>query len=342
VIDKIERLPWPWIKRHGLTVRWFDTWDSSLEGALKELPDSKDCPHELLKAIMRNPSGAKKCAALVTRGDRPAAVIALRRAGIMRWDVIGGGGVAPRFLAHAIQGELFPALSALGVNIHVATQAREPSERWVRRVVAHPVHRIDLKADFQAYWKKSGHLKTIRQARNRSQAFTIELNGQGAAEWTIRNWANRWRGQQTVSEDDLVVAAAYFGEAGRFHTIRLLDGREPISGHTFLVEGDGLLAISTYTRPDYRQFKAGTRALDAAFEWASSAGFDRMDLGVGHDYKTRWAPADGTRWSYDIRPWYLHVSAVVIRPGLRVGRRIMNAVRAPLRVRSSGPAPDEL
>jgi GNAT superfamily N-acetyltransferase len=342
MIDRLERLPWPWVRRHGLTVQWFDRWDSNLDRALEQWPDAADCPRELLTAMMRNPAGAERCAALVMRGDSPAALIALRKTGLMRWDVIGGGGVAPRFLAYATHEELFPALSALGVNIHVATQTVEPPKRWVRRMVAHPIHRIDLKSDFQAYWKQSGHLKTIRQARNRSQGFSCEIDGEGAAEWTIRNWATHWHDRETAGEEDLVLAARHFGRIGRFHTIRLMDGREPVSGHTFLVEGGGLLAISTYTRPDYRQYKAGTRALDMAFEWAASAGFARMDLGVGHDYKRRWAPVDGTRWSYDIRPWYLHASAVAMRSGLSAGRRIVTVARGPFGAQRSGPAADEL
>lgn len=82
LIDRMERMPWPWIRRHGLTVRWLDGWNSVLDRALDELPDSKDCPQELLAALVRNPSRARKCVALVARGGRPVAVVALRRTGI--------------------------------------------------------------------------------------------------------------------------------------------------------------------------------------------------------------------------------------------------------------------
>jgi GNAT superfamily N-acetyltransferase len=342
LIDRIERLPLPLIRRHGLSVRWFDTWSPVLDSALATLPESQECPHEMLVALMRNPSRARKCAALVVRGDRPVAIIALRKTGALRWDVIGGGGVAPRFLAHALDGQLFAALSALGVSVHIATQTQQPPARWVRRVVAHPVFRIDLTSDFEAYWKESGQLRTVQMARKRARGLVFELDGPGAAEWTIRGWADHWRGRQTVSEDDLVLASTHYETRGRFHTIRLLDGREPVAGHTWFVDAGGLLLISTFTRPEYRKQQAGTRNLDAAFDWAAKAGYGHMDLGVGHDYKRRWAPAKGVRWSYDIRPWYLHASAAVLRRGMGVGRRTIGAAREALGVRRSAPSADEL
>ena len=331
--DRIERLPWPWVRGNGLAVRWFNGWTTALDEALEELPESAECPHELLISLMRNPSSARKCAALVTKDNRPVALIALRRIGVARWDLIGGGGVSPRFLAPAVDGYFFPALSALGVSVHVATQPQPPPNRWVQSVEAHPVFRIALTSNFEAYWKMSGHLKTVRQARNRTQDFVFELDGPGAAEWTIRGWANQWRGRYTVSEDDLVLAAAYYRNCGRFHTIRLLEGGEPVSGNTFLVYGRTLLAISTFTRPEYRKLKAGTRALDMVFDWAASTGFQEIDLGVGHDYKSRWAPSSGTRWSFDVRPWHLHVAADVARRGLAVGRVTMKAARRVLGAR---------
>ena len=327
VIDRIERLPWPLVRRHGLTVRWFDRWNSALDRALHELPQSTECPHELLISLMRHPSRARKCVALVTKGGQPVAVIALRSTGLARWDIIGGGGVLPRFLAHAVDGYLFPALSALGVSVHVATQPQQPPEQWVRQVVAHPVFRIALTSDFEAHWRESGQLSSVREARKRTKDLVCEIDAPGAAEWTIRNWAAHWNDRETASEDDLVLAAAHYSRMGRFHTIRLMDGEVPVSGHNYFVEGNGLLFLTTFTRPEYRQRAAGIRAQDLAFEWAARAGFQSMDLGVGHEYKRRWAPESGVRWSFDVRPWHLHALASVVRRTLSVGRTTLSAAR---------------
>jgi hypothetical protein len=336
VIDRIARLRWPWVRRHGLTVRWFDRWSAALDNALADLPESSECSHEMLVALMGHPSRARKCAALVTKRERPVAIIGLRNTGLGRWDIIGGGGVFPRFLAHAVDGYFFPALSALGLNIHVTTQAQRPPDEWVRRLVAHPVFRIDLTSDFEAYWKESGQLRTVQMARKRTRDFAVELDGPGASEWTIRGWAGAWGGRETASADDLVIAADHYSRAGRFHTIRLLDGREPVAGHTWFVDGDALLLITTFTKPEYRQHQAGTRNLDAVFAWAAQAGFSQIDLGVGHEYKRRWAPESGTRWSFDVRPWHIHATAAIVRQGVTAGHAIVGTARKALRLRSSG------
>jgi GNAT superfamily N-acetyltransferase len=328
------------VRRHGLKIRWFNEWTAVLGRALEQLPESTECPHELFVAIMQNPSRARKSIALVTEGDQPVAVIGLRSTGFGRWDIIGGGGVSPRFLAHAVDGYLFPALSALGVNVHISTQTEQPPEQWVRQVVAHPVFRIALSSDYEAYWRESGQWSGVREARKRTKDLVTEIDGPGAAEWTIRNWAAHWHSRATTSEDDLVLAAEYYRRIGRFHTIRLLDGVEPVSGHNFFVEGSGLLFVSTFTRPEYRQQRAGVRAQDAAFEWGARMGFQHMDLGVGHEYKRRWAPASDIRWSFDVRPWHLHASAAVVRRGFGVGRATLNATRKALGIGRAVAVPD--
>jgi hypothetical protein len=336
VIDKIERLPWPWMKRHGLTVRWFEKWDPVLDRALAEFPESPECTHEMLVALVQNQSRAPKCVALVARSGRPVAIIALRKTGALRWDTIGGGGVLPRFVAHALEGQLFSALSALGVNVHVTTQTQEPPARCAKQVIGHPVFRIDLASDFEAYWKQSGQLRTVQMARNRTHGFAVEVDGPCAAEWTIGSWATHWGGRETASADDLVLAAAQYAKKGRFHTIRLLDGGEPVAGHTWFVDGDALLLITTFTKPEYHPRQAGTRNLDAVFEWAARAGFRQIDLGVGHEYKRRWAPASGTRWSFDVRPWHLHALAGVARWSATLGHMTTNAARKTLGIVVAG------
>ena len=340
-IDLFERFNWPWVPKHGLTVRWFDEWSPVLEKGLRELPESTECPRSMLAALMKNPSRARKCAALVTEGDRPVAVIVLRRIGAMRWDTVGGGGVAPRFVAHALDGYLFPALSALGVNVHVPTQPQQPPGRWVQGMVAHPVFQIPLTSDFRSHWKATGHLNTVRRARKRTQGMIVELDGPGAPEWVIRGWAGYWRTRATASEDDLVLASQHYKEMGRFHTIRLLDGREPVSGSTWLVLNEGVLLVSTFTQPEYRWHGAGTRSLETVFEWAADAGFKHLDMGVGHDYKSRWAPANGTRWSYDVRPWHLQATASLVRWGANVRRSTLTAVRQAIGIRHPAPLTNE-
>lgn len=313
--ERMERVPWPWLQRRGLKVRWFDRWDSALGLALAELPDSSECSREMFAALLTNPSAARKCAAAVFQNDRPVAVIGLRKTGPLKWDTIGGGGVAPRFLGHSMAGWFFPALASLGLNVHISTQPEQAPARWVRSVEPHQVYSLSIDGDYESYWRDSGHHKTVRQARIRTRGFSVEIDAPGAAEWTIRGWADHWRSGRTVSWEDLVVAADHYGRAGRFHTVRLMDGREPIAGNTFLVENKGLLAVTTFMKQEYRDLKVGTRALDAAFQWAASEGFKRVDLGVGHEYKARWAPPSGLRWSCDVRPWHMHASARLMRRG---------------------------
>jgi GNAT superfamily N-acetyltransferase len=221
--------------------------------------------------------------------------------------------VAPRFVAYAAEADLFPALSALGVNVHVTTQPQPPPRNWVKSLVEHPVHRIRLDSDFEGYWRQSGQLKKLKQARRRTQALTVEIDARPAAEWIIRGWADYWRTPDTSSWEDLIVASEHYRKEDRFHTIRLLDGGEPVSGSSFLVENGGLLFVTTYTKPEYRRISAGARVLDIAFAWAADSGFKHMDVGVGHAYKRGWAPESAMRWSYDIRPWHVDVAAALAR-----------------------------
>jgi hypothetical protein len=314
------------LERRRFRVQWFESWSRCLDDVLVELPESVEGPSDLFRRLATSSSLARKRFAIVSERDAPVGLVALRAVG-SRWEVIGGSGVAPRFVAPAREGYLLPTLGALGVEVHVPTQTWEPSGRYARRIYPLEIYRIDPRSDYEAYWRQSGNHGIVKQARKKTKGFSFEVDAPGSAEWTIRNWADFWRTEQTRCLEDHLVAASFFSAAGRFHSFRLLDGNTPVAGHVFYIDRENLLLLKTYTRPDYRATSAGTGLFDLVFDWASREPFAKLDFGVGGGYKRLWAPGDGMRWSFDVLPFRNYITSAVARRFRSMGSSLVGAAR---------------
>ena len=295
-------------------VAWFDQWRPVLDNALHELPEMENCPHELFRLIMENPSSTRKRTALVMDGTRPVAVVGLREKG--RHWVPAMQGIIPESIAPARDGFLFPALKALGADVRIGDWPTPPPESTpARNVTAVPVFNIDCQSDYEGYWRKSHYMETVRDARKRTEAMTFEVDGPGSAALTIANWTEKWQDhpdQQTIIASDLAVAAEYCEQRNQWHSFLLLDGDVPVAGMTGPVHGNHLVLTVSFRDPRYDRRGVGVRILDLIVQWAVAQGLAKVELGGWYGYKAKWAPQDGERWDFRICPLrqYLREQAI--------------------------------
>lgn len=213
--------------------------------------------------------------------------------------------VAHDAIMPAKDGYLYRALSALGLDVWVNACESEPPARWVRSIQSFPRYAMRCDADYEQYWRETGIWSSVKPARRRTRDFTFEVDAPGAAEWTIRGWGERWEdddARETVVLDDLLLSASYYQARGGYHTFRLLDGDRPVAGHNFFVHGRSIVLQTTYFDAEYRRIGAGSRLYDLVFAWAAERGYEKVDIGGGHEYKSDWAPQDGVLWTFNVCP----------------------------------------
>jgi L-amino acid N-acyltransferase YncA len=317
-----------------LQVAWFERWRPALDNALYELPGMENCPHELFRLMMQNPSSTRKVTALVIDGDRPVAVLGLREKG--QYWMPAMQGIIPESIGPARDGFLFPALKAIRADVRIAgSPIPPPKSVAARNVTAVPIFGIDCQADFEEYWRKSGYMKTIRLARNRTKAFRFEVDRPGSAALIIANWEKQWRDhpdQQTIIASDLIIAAEYCEERHQHHSFLLLDGDVPAAGITGLVHGNDLLATVVFRNKTYDWHYVGTRILDLLTQWAAEQGFAKLDMGGWYSYKAKWAPEVGEQWDFRLCPLRKRlVSQVIWKAHGARGKlkALLNRVRLP-------------
>jgi hypothetical protein len=291
----------------ALRVEFFDAWDRALDDALAVLREMPTCPHELYRAICRNPSLPPKKLALVSENGAPVAVASLRRRQ-RHWEPALYG-VTHDAVMPAKEGYLYAALAALKLDIWVIAAEELPLQRWIRSYFGSPRYAMAADADFEEYWGRSDLGRLVRAARKRTADFRFEVDGEGGAAWTVERWAERWASdaaEETIVKSDLLLSADFLQKRDLYHSFRLMDGERPVAGHNFLVLGDSILSQTTHFDDEYRGLSVGSRLTDLIFYWARESGYRKIDLGGGHTYKLKWAPQDGELWNYNICPEHLH------------------------------------
>jgi hypothetical protein len=313
----------------GLQVAWFDDWRTVLDNALRELPEMENCPHELFRMIMQNPSSTRKRTALVMEGEGPVAVIGLRERGRCWLPAIQG--IIPESIAPARDGYLFPALKALGVDVRIAGwPTPPPTSIPTRNATSVPVFSIDCQGDFEQYWRKSGYLRNIRVARSRTEGFTFEVDRPGSAALIIASWAEKWRDhpeQQTIIASDLIVAADYLQQRNRWHSFLLLDGDAPVAGVSGPVHGNDLVYTINIRDNRHDWHRVGTRIIDLIFQWAAEHGVSKFDLGGWYPYKAKWGPQDREDWDFRICPLRQHLREQAVWKARAVPEKLMALFR---------------
>jgi len=289
--------------RSPYAVHVAERWDARLDAALAQLPETPSCPHDLYRALAGSLPARERLLALVERDGAPVALLALRQQQ-RHWRLVTDG-VVPSPGAPSVPGELLSALSALGRDIWVGAQdAPPPRGVPVSGTYAIQAYRMPATADFEAFWHETGMWGMVKRGRESTKRFDIRVDeGPGAAEWTLRQWAQRWKSEETRTLPQLLVAADHLQRRGLYHTFRMFDGERPIAGYNFQAVGGRLVFQTTWYDEHYATRKVGARLFEYAFFWARDNGFDEIDIGGGHDYKALWAPPRGELWAYNLCPW---------------------------------------
>jgi hypothetical protein len=294
-------------RRGSYHVVSFSDWRPELDAALLTLPDMGSCPHELFRILATNAGPATKRILLVLEKDSPLAIVALRQ----RHD-----DWVPVTHYH-LPGALFPvqpgrigeAAAVLGVDLFLAwwRQPAAPPEIANARVIrSMPTFKMTCGSDIEAFWRERGHFNDVKRMRKRCEQFQIVLDFPDGMEWVTRKWEEKWRFSDAAPAPDLedrLLSARYLEKKQLHHTVIVLEGDRPIAGNTYIVHGDELTWMYTYRAPGYDHFGLGHRLLDFSFDWATRAGYRKIDLGGGHDhFKSKWGPRDGTKWEIRICP----------------------------------------
>ncbi|HTR21208.1 MAG TPA: GNAT family N-acetyltransferase [Gemmatimonadales bacterium] len=309
VRDRLARVARRWeAARAGLTVHDVAPSSPEFQAALRALPETPLRPVELYQQLFEPRSDTPKWALLFEERGVPVAAIGARFVWD-RWEPLTHW-IVPGIPFPVRTADYSRVLQAVGLPLAVAGwRCGAPPALGPRAAVTTgATHGAPTATDFEAYWKASGHLHTVRQARARCGRFQLVVDPPGGAAWVIRNSGAKWREPAGVTEDR-VVAAEWLERQRRYHTLMLLEGERRIAGLTFLVDGCDVVSHHTFRDPGFERLKVGTYLTDQAFAWARSAGFENIDLGGGFDYKIRWVPTAGQKYSLRLTPWYAAAGA---------------------------------
>jgi hypothetical protein len=315
VLSPVVRAAWPVVQtigeleartmRGAVDVRWSNEWTAEFDDAIEALPALADCPHDLYRELLK-PTSAVKRHALVRENGETTAIISLRNCA-RHWEPVSYQ-CLPSVVAPAIDaGALERALKALGMEVRIPAGMGadiadlKPSDRW-----AYDCHKIDLEADYEAYWRDRKRLKRIRRSLRDTEHLQRRVDGPGDLEWIVEQWREQWKddpSQEVVAADDRLNFWAALAKrrdtALSLHTLMLTDGDRRASGFVVLCKGD--VASTQCSSRDMAYPDSGTATYLFAVEWAKEAGHRTLDLGSGV-YKRDWGPSGGQRYGAVFRP----------------------------------------
>jgi len=286
----------------GLSIAEFSEWSRVLDDALAQLPELSSCTHDVYRTLAVPRGDVRKKFVLVTRGDTPAAVVALRSGRdcwepVTTWIVPGipfpHAGVAVRDILHAI---------ALPLTVAWwRCSAPPPASRRIVAGPPEPTYRLPAAFDAEAHWRASSLWADIEKARRRCAAFRVVTDEPGANAWVIRNWGRAWNVAPPHVEDTLA-AAELRTTLGTYHNLTVYDGDRRIAGATHLTDGGDLVGQAMYRDADYERASLGTFVIDRVFAWCVAQRFSGLDFGGSAAYKERWAPAGGQKYTVNVMP----------------------------------------
>lgn len=318
--------------RQRLEVRSFDRWDQSLDAILTRLPTTELLPPSLFRQLMLTSPERKKALAFFDHGD-PVGLLGLRctRNG---WNALTNW-IVPGVLCPAKPGYQARILESAGLGFDVAWWRHNhapPNVSSVCDVWRTHTHRLNLRGNYERYWRQGHHFKNIRASRNRCKGLELEVDLPGSSEWIIRHTTAKWN-VDAVEGEDRVVAARFLQAAGLHHTLILRDGTRRVGGVTMIQHGDTIVAENIWRDPEYERNGLGVRLIDLSVQWAVEQGFRIVDFGgeiQGCDtYKVRWAPPAGEKWTFRV------LSGLPLR--LQKAVDGLRAARSRVRAWSAGP-----
>jgi GNAT superfamily N-acetyltransferase len=303
-----------------------------LDAALETLPEAEHFPHALFRQLMQLPTEMEKQTVLIHAENGAIAVAGLRLRGRI-WEPIGDW-MTPGAFCPMREGTITQVVEAIARPLSFAwwRQKGAPAEGpRLRMIDRQQTYGTMLDIDIEAMWRERKIWKSIRQAINRTKSFTLRVNAPGALDWVLQRWGEKWGGDRGADRPDMrdrLLTARYLQEIGQHFTLTLHDGERIVAGNTNLKHGDTMIGQAVYRDREYERHGVGIRLLQLTFEWAKEAGFARIDIGGGREYKERWAPVDGEWQVYAYSPmpdFYLNKLRNLpgkLRAGIRsIGRR---------------------
>lgn len=291
-------------------VRFHRFTDVSLAvvGALAEFPAQPDWPVDLYRLLIDQVPRNRRVIFLCTKDDAPAGVLALARDNHGTWEPVTQW-VLPGWMGPVQPSLLTSIASTIPIRSRFAWwRMVEPVPECggnVRRVREEETYAIKTSADYEAYWKSTGQIRSVLKARRRCSGMKFAVNQPGAARWVITRSDELWRtapDKPTAHMMGRIAAAEHLEPLGRHFTLTLQDVDKWVAGDTYVVHRGDLVALCTFRDRSYDHFGVGNRLLDMAFSWGRGMRFESVDLGGGYAYKVRWAPATGSKSTVLVSP----------------------------------------
>jgi hypothetical protein len=292
------------------------SWTTAADEALDRLPAHPVWPAGLYRNLARIPRDSRDSYRIVIGFEKghPVGLIAFHREDrvfvpVTHWVLPGIVG----FGAPGVQEQMLRRLPFRSI---VAWWRMDPefilAGRSIRRVSNQPTFGVSLSSDFEAFWKKTGCLRTIRRAERNSEGFAFQVNAPGALEWIVKNSERKWREDAEVESPRItncLMATACAERIGKHFSLTLSDHETFIAGQSVFVHGHDIICGPTYRDPRYDHAAPGHAILAKTFYWGRDRGYAALDLGGGFDYKQRWVPIRGSKSTIHISPTFSHVAA---------------------------------
>jgi hypothetical protein len=292
-----------------MKVIWFDTWCRELDTALEIIPGLEEYPNDLYKGLIQNKSQEIKKIVLILHNNEPKSIICLKKRAY-DWIPVSHY-LIPGFVFPHVEGYFQKSLQAVKKNISFSFwRIANPPKINIAKLGVHeviPTYGVNLKTEYENYWKKSNHYKNIRKVRNRCNEFNLRINYSGDLEWLMNNWEEKYRSNPKIKQvdfSDRLFVVNYLQEINKHFTFTLASDERNIVGLTLILHKNELIAQYFYRDPKFDRFSLGTYLLDQSMEWAAKNGYAKFDLGGSYpDYKKKWAPVDGGKVDMYICPF---------------------------------------
>jgi hypothetical protein len=307
--------------RAGLRTWDFPEWNSTLDDALKALPELENCPHEVYRALAVPRGDVSKLTVLVCERDAPVAVVVLRSADDV-WEPVTTW-ITPGRPFPSARPDILPVLHAVAMPMRLAwwrCTDDPPRSRRVAPGAPESTYRLPCDADAELLWHESGLLPDVRKARRKCERFRVSIDAADGSEWVIRNWGLKWR-VPAHHVEDVVMAARALERLGRYHNLVVYDEDRRIGGISQIDDNGDLVGQAAYRDASYNRYSLGTFMFDRHFAWAVASGFKGVDFGGTVQYKQRWAPVGGRKFVVSVTPLYQAIAAAVRSPWSRSRRQ---------------------
>jgi hypothetical protein len=312
--DRLVVASWPAVERvakamhdRGLRVEWASEWSAQHDRALDELALGDEATR--WAQILGQPTGARKCHAVVRVDGELVGVVTLRRRPGF-WEPVSAQCLPGTPIACRDE-HLGRVLRGLGVEVRIGSLFTDPAPLDPTSAYSYERYGADLRGDYEAFWPGD-----LFRARKKAVGLEARADHAGDLAWIIDRWEEFWRehpNDEVAAAQDRRNLWPELQREGHVHTVVMHDAGTPAAG-CVLVCFDGVAKFDCTGRdPSFDRRRAGIRALDASFAWAAGAGYEVLDVGGGGEYKSVWGPVYATSYGAHFVPKVIRVARGVRR-----------------------------